>query len=219
MMLFSEKTQLNRIIPKAKFMKLAGLSTAVRKEFQNNVDRLILANILRKDTININPGKNLNEIDVFEFLLKEKTISDNLIREIDSAIPKYILFVFKYKDEIQIAISYKEKLASGDKFKVLKIYRSEWQNEESVLLELNGLDLDTVFNGFISQISNGKIEINEEISIKTAIEKSVEIEKLQRKIEQLKNKIKREPQFNRQLMFKNELKQLQQELNKGVANG
>ncbi len=219
MMLFSEKTQLNRIIPKAKFMKLAGLSTAVRKEFQNNVDRLILANILRKDTININPGKNLNEIDVFEFLLKEKTVSDNLIREIDSAIPKYILFVFKYKDEIQIAISYKEKLASGDKFKVLKIYRSEWQNEESVLLELNGLDLDTVFNGFISQISNGKIEINEEISIKTAIEKSVEIEKLQRKIEQLKNKIKREPQFNRQLMFKNELKQLQQELNKGVANG
>ena len=219
MMLFSEKTQLNRIIPKAKFMKLAGLSTAVRKEFQNNVDRLILANILRKDTININPGKNLNEIDVFEFLLKEKTVSDNLIREIDSAIPKYILFVFKYKDEIQIAISYKEKLASEDKFKVLKIYRSEWQNEESVLLELNGLDLDTVFNGFISQISNGKIEINEEISIKTAIEKSVEIEKLQRKIEQLKNKIKREPQFNRQLMFKNELKQLQQELNKGVANG
>ena len=212
MMLFSEKTQLNRIIPKAKFMKLAGLSTTVRKEFQNNVDRLILANILRKDTVNINPGKNVNEIDVFEFLLKEKTVSDNLIREIDSVIPKYILFVFKYKDEIQIAISYKEKLASGDKFKILKIYRSEWQKKESVLLELNGLDLDTVFNGFISQISNGKIEINENTEIKQAVEKSVEIERLERQIEQLKSKIRKEVQFNKQIELKNELKTLKYEL-------
>ena len=212
MMLFSEKTQLNRIIPKAKFMKLAGLSTAVRKEFQNNVDRLILANILRKDTVNINQGKNVNEIDVFEFLLKEKTVSDNLIREIDSVIPKYILFVFKYKDEIQIAISYKEKLASGDKFKILKIYRSEWQKKESVLLELNGLDLDAVFNGFISQISNGKIEINENTEIKQAVEKSVEIERLERQIEQLKNKIRKEVQFNKQIELKNELKTLKYEL-------
>lgn len=212
MMLFSEKTQLNRIIPKAKFMKLAGLSTAIRKEFQNNVDRLILANILRKDTVNINPGKNVNEIDVFEFLLKEKTVSDNLIREIDSAIPKYILFVFKYKDEIQIAISYKEKLASVDRFKVLKIYRSEWQKEESVLLGLNGLDLDTVFNGFISQISNGKIEINENTEIKQAVEKSIEIERLEHRIEQLKSKIRKEVQFNKQIELKNELKTLKYEL-------
>ena len=147
-----------------------------------------------------------------EFLLKEKTVSDNLIREIDSVVPKYILFVFKYKDEIQIAISYKEKLASGDKFKILKIYRSEWQKEESVLLELNGLDLDTVFNGFISQISNGKIEINENTEIKQAVEKSVEIERLKRQIEQLKSKIRQEVQFNKQIELKNELKPLKYEL-------
>ena len=45
-MLFGEKTKLNRIMPKAKFMKLAGLSTNVRNELQNNVERLILANVL-----------------------------------------------------------------------------------------------------------------------------------------------------------------------------
>ena len=68
-MLFGEKTQLNRIMPKAKFMKLAELSTPVRVEFQNNVDRLILTNILRQETTNISKGKNVQEIDVFEFLL------------------------------------------------------------------------------------------------------------------------------------------------------
>ena len=71
-MLFSEKTKLNKIMPKAKFVKLAELSTAVRNEFNNNVERLRLANILRQDTINIPKGKTVVEINVFEFQLKEK---------------------------------------------------------------------------------------------------------------------------------------------------
>ena len=64
-MFFSEKTQLNKILPKAKFMKLAELSTPIRAEIQNNVERIILANILRQETINISSGENFKEIDLF----------------------------------------------------------------------------------------------------------------------------------------------------------
>ena len=211
-MLFSEKTKLNKIMPKAKFIKLAELSTAVRNEFNNNVDRLRLANILRQDTINIPKGKTVVEINVFEFQIKEKIVSDNLIKEIDSAIPNHIIFLFVCNDMAQIAISYKEKLTTSNRNKVIKIYKTDWINIESLSLDVNGLDLDAVYNNFITQISAGKIETNEEISIKDAVEKSVEIEKLQRKIEQLKNKIKREPQFNKQLEMKKDLKNLENNL-------
>lgn len=211
-MLFSEKTKLNKIMPKAKFIKLAELSTAVRNEFNNNVDRLRLANILRQDTINIPKGKTVVEINVFEFQIKEKTVSDNLIKEIDSAIPNHIIFLFVCNNMAQIVISYKEKLTTSNKNKVIKTYRSEWTNIDKLSLDVNGLDLDAVYNNFITQISAGKIETNEEISIKDAVEKSVEIEKLQRKIEQLKNKIKREPQFNKQLELKKDLKILENNL-------
>ena len=130
----------------------------------------------------------------------------------------YILQVFWYNTILLLlkfvfyTIFYKEKLATSSKNKVIKTYRSEWKNFDSLNLELNGLDLDAVYNNFITQISAGKIETNEEISIKDAVEKSVEIEKLQRKIEQLKNKINKEPQFNKQLELKKELKLLQSEL-------
>ena len=211
-MLFSEKTKLNKIMPKAKFVKLAELSTTVRNEFNNNVDRLRLANILRQDTTNIPKGKTVVEINVFEFQLKEKNVSDNLIKEIDSAIPNHIIFLFVCNDMAQIAISYKEKLTTTNRNKVIKIYKTDWVNIESLSLDVNGLDLDAVYNNFITQISAGKIETNEEISIKDAVEKSVEIEKLQRKIEQLKNKIKREPQFNKQLELKKDLKILENNL-------
>lgn len=208
-MLFSEKTQLNRIMPKAKFMKLAELSTPVRAEFQNNVERLILANILRQETTNISKGKNVQEIDVFEFLLKEKQVSNNLIKEIDVAIPKYILFVFKCNNAIQFAISYKEPSTNDNKYKVVKTYKTEWQKEENIKLEITGLDLDAVYNSFITQIANGQIETDETTDIKDAVEKSINVEKLQKKIETLKSKIRKEPQFNKQLTMKKELKELQ----------
>ncbi|MCM1004148.1 MAG: DUF4391 domain-containing protein [Candidatus Gastranaerophilales bacterium] len=208
-MLFSEKTQLNRIMPKAKFMKLAELSTPVRAEIQNNVERLILANILRQETTNISTGKVVKEIDVFEFLLKEKQVSDNLIKEIDSSIPKHILFVFKYKNLAQIAVTFKEKLATGEKFKVIKVYRTEWRKADEFDFELNGLDLDSVFNGFIAQIAGGKVEIDETKDIKQAVQVSIDKEKLERRIEQLKNKIRKEPQFNKQLELRKELKELE----------
>lgn len=213
-MLFSEKTQLNRIMPKAKFMKLAELSTPVRAEFQNNVEKLILANILRQETTNISKGKNVQEIDVFEFLLKEKQLSNNLIKEIDVAIPKYILFVFKCNNAIQLAISYKEPSINDNKYKVIKTYKTEWQKEENITLEITGLDLDAVYNSFITQIANGQVETDETTDIKSAVEKSINVEKLQKKIETLKSKIRKEPQFNKQLTIKKELKELQKTLEK-----
>ena len=199
-------------MPKAKFMKLAELSTPVRAEFQNNVEKLILANILRQETTNISKGKNVQEIDVFEFLLKEKQLSNNLIKEIDVAIPKYILFVFKCNNAIQLAISYKEPSINDNKYKVIKTYKTEWQKEENITLEITGLDLDAVYNSFITQIANGQVETDETTDIKSAVEKSINVEKLQKKIETLKSKIRKEPQFNKQLTMKKELKELQKTL-------
>lgn len=196
-------------MPKAKFMKLAGLSTNVRNELQNNVERLILANVLNKSTTNFAKGKDVEEIDVFEFLLKTKEVSNALVKEIDSSIPKHILFVFKCDNKIQLAVSYKEKTATKNRYKVVKTYKSEWLNADEVNLEIKGLDLDAVFNNFITQIADGKVEIDEITDIKQAVETSVNKEKLQRKIDQLKNKIRREPQFNKQLVLKNELKKIE----------
>lgn len=208
-MLFSEKTKLNKILPRAKFMKMIGLSTGARAELQNNVERLILANILNTSTTNFAKGKTVEEIDVLEFLLKTKEVSDKLIKEIDSSMPKHILFVFKHENKIQLAVSYKEKTATENRYKVVKTYKSEWLNADEVNLEIKGLDLDAVFNNFITQIADGKVEIDEITDIKQAVETSVNKEKLQKKIDQLKNKIRREPQFNKQLVLKNELKKFE----------
>ena len=208
--MFPAKTSFNKIMPKSKFLKMTDLSTQARKEFEENVDRLILANILRKDTINIEAGETVSEIDVLEILLKQKQLSDKVIREIDSNIPKSIIFYLRYDDKAQLAISFKER--GKENFKVVKIYRTEWLNHKELKLEIRGLNLDSVFCGFIEQIADGKIELNEETNIKEAVEKSVDREKLEKQILQLENKLKKEKQFNKQLEIKNQLKELKRRI-------
>ena len=91
-------------------------------------------------------------------------------------------------------------------------YKSKWQKTEDIKLEIKGLSLDAAFNNFIEQIAEGRLEVAEEQTMKEAVEKSVANEKLQRKITQLESKIKKEPQFNRQLELKKELKILKEQL-------
>lgn len=208
-MLFSEKSKLNKILPRAKFMKMIGLSTSARAELQNNVERLILANILNTSTTNFAKGKTVEEIDVLEFLLKTKEVSDKLIKEIDSSMPKHILFVFKHENKIQLAVSYKENTSTENRYKVVKIYRTEWKKADEINFEIKGLNLDNVFNNFITQIADGKVQVNETTDIKQAVEQSIDRAKLERKIEQITNKIRKEPQFNKQLELKKELKAMQ----------
>lgn len=188
-------------------MKFAKLSTAARSELTSNTERLILANILRKDTVNAAAGKDVQEINVFEIYLKEKKFSDNLIKEIDSVIPKHVLYILKYGNLVQLVISFKEKTLKNT-YRVLKVYRTNWMNVEDLALEISGLNLDCIFNNFISQISNKETVMADNLSMAQAVKTSVEIEKLERKIEQLENKIRKEPQFNKQLELKNELKEL-----------
>lgn len=211
-MLFPEQTRVNKIMPKAKFMKLAELSTTVREEIQNNVERLIISNVLNEKTIHIAKGRDVVEIDVFEIQLKLRELSDKVIKEIDSALPRNIIYILRYENKAQVVVSYKEK-STNNKYKVLKTYRTEWKNYDDFKLNISGLNLDFVFNNFLSQIAEGKLEITQDIEIKAAVEKSIDKEKLNRRIEQLQNKIRKEPQFNKQLELKKQLKSLLEELN------
>jgi len=211
---FPERTKLNKIMPKAKFIKMIGFNAPAKNEFQANVERLVLANILRKDTINIVAGKNVQEINVLELTLKTKSVSDNLLKEIDAVVPKYLIYLLKYQDKVQLAINYKEKSGSNNKFKVLTTYRTDWIESSDFNLKIEGLNLDTVLNNFIIQLADGRIETTENTEIKDAVEKSIDIDKLEKKLTQAQKKMWNEKQANTQLELSREVKKLKKTLEK-----
>ncbi len=206
---FPISTHFDRRIPKQKFYTHLDISGNIKKLFTDEIETIIWKYKLSPDTINISEGTFVKEIQFIEIVLKQQNISKNIIELIDREIPYHIVFVLKYKKLIQLYISYKEISKNREnKFRIDSIYKTDWTNEEDVQLKIEGLTLDKVYENFILQISDGKVQMREGSDLKEAINNAIEIEKLQKEILILQNRIIKEKQFNRQVKLNEEIKKL-----------
>lgn len=187
----------NRFIPKKIFYKKIGMATNIKDEFMNIVEKIIWLYKLSEDTLGISKTEVVEEIQVFEIYLKEKKIPKNVIKTISKAIPYKILFVIKYNDNICYGI------------KVDDLYFSEW-NEE-IVFELNSLNLEIVYENMVKSIMK---ESETEKEFETLIQDRKKEEELTKKIETIKNKISKEKQFNRKVELNQELRKLENEMEK-----
>lgn len=213
MLKFPESTYFNKRIPKQKFYSKLNVSSKLEKSFVKEIDTIIWKYKLSEETLNIDAGTNVKEIEIIEITLKEKSINQNVIEFIDREIPYHIVFIFRYQDRGQICLSYKEenKIKEG-KFKVDTYYKTDWREYDKLILEIEGLDLDKVYENFLIQVSEGNLNTDDGIVIKEAVEKSKKQEKLRAYINRLENKIKNEKQFNQQIKLMGEIRKAKEEL-------
>lgn len=187
--------EVNRFIPKKTFYEKIGVSTAIKDEFISLIDKIVWKYKLSEDILGINKTDKVEEIQIFELNLKEKKYPKNIIKIITKAIPYPILFVIHYKNNFCYAI------------KVEYIYITDWNDDIDILF--SGINLERVYENIVKSIIK-RTESKEDF--KTLIEdKNKEIE-LSVKLEQLKNKIKIEKQFNKKVELNKQIKQIEQKL-------
>jgi uncharacterized protein (UPF0248 family) len=210
---FPKSTEFNRRIPKQKFYEKLSISTRLEQQFVKEIDTIHWKSKLSPETLNISAGKDVTEIQVFEITLKEQSISKNIVEIIDREIPYHIVFIIRYKDMAQIWVSYKEDSKSREgKFKVDSYYVTDWVKYGDLMLQIQGLDLDKVYENFIFQVANGKLRLENGIDIKDAVLRAKEQAKLVAYIKSLETKIKSEKQFNRQVKLMGELRKARAKL-------
>lgn len=193
---FPERCKVNKFIPKKTFYEKIGLSTAVKDDFVNYIEKIIWLYKLSEETIGITKTDKTEEIQVFELTLKSKIIPKNIIRIITKSIPYKILFVLKFENEFCYAIRVVED-----------IYFTEW-NEE-ITMNLVGLNLDDIYKDIVKSII--KEQDNDE-EFEHIINKKNKVNELYKKIEQLNNKINNEKQFNKKVELNLELQKLNKEM-------
>ncbi|MDD3752209.1 MAG: DUF4391 domain-containing protein [Tissierellia bacterium] len=214
MLEFPLSTHFNKRIPKQKFYSNLSVASYLEKLFVKEIDSIVWKYKLSEETLNINAGSYVKEIEIIEITLKEKNISQNVIEFIDREIPYHIVFILKYQNKGQLCLCYKEESQNREgKFKVDTYYKTDWQKYEGLSLEIVGLDLDNIYENFLIQVSDGMLDIDEETGIKEAVEKAKRQEKLRKYIEKLENKIKNEKQFNQQVKLMGKLRKAKEELN------
>ena len=207
-------TEFNKRIPKQKFYENMDVSPALKKVFVEQVKIIYWRNKIATSTTNLATGNDVTELEVFEVRLNSPVLDDGLLRQIDREIPYHILFLLEYQGKYQAWIGYKEAAASGNKaFKVNSYYHTEWMLEYELPLKLEGLNMDAVYENFVRQIAGDKLksEATDE-SLKESVARDEQKQALQKQIDTLKAKIRKEKQLNKQMEMNNELKKIKKEL-------
>ena len=174
-------------------------------------------NKLSPKTLNIAEGSTIKEIEVFHIKLKTSQFTPKILEAIDKSIPYYILYVLEYQGNYQLWLGYKEKSNNPERqANITRYFHSEWNKTPEITLIGNGLD--SIYQGFLEQLSDNRISTASETDIKEQVAIATEIEKLEKQIEKLTAKMNAEKQFNRQIEIKRQIKQLQQKI-KDLNNG
>lgn len=192
----------NKYIPKRTFYEKVNISKAIQQEFVDKVEKIIWNYKISEENINVSKTENVEEIEIFELVLKEKYEVKNIIKVITKEIPYPILFLIKFNEEFQYAIRYKDN-----------IYFSKWNND--IKFNFADFNLEKVYENIVKDITN--IESNIE-DIQVELKKQQEIIKIQSEINGLESQIKKEQQFNRKvelnkriLELKNKMEELKDE--------
>lgn len=190
-----KKCYVNKFLPKKIFYEKVGVSSGVKEEFVNLVERITWLYKLSPDTIGITKTDSIEEIQIFQIDVKEKRIPLSVIKTISKGVQYKILFLIKYNDDFCYSI------------KVDDNYSSEWNDD--INFEFNAINLEVVYENIVKSIINEK-ENNKQFE--EIIENRNNINDLEKRINQLKQKIKGEKQFNKKIELNRQLNILMKEM-------
>lgn len=208
-----KSTEFNRRIPKQKFYENLTISSALKRIFVEQIRVIWWRNKIAPATMNLAAGEAVTEIEVFEVCLSALKLDEAVLRQIDKELPYHILFLLEYEGKYQAWTAYKEEAGSGtNAFKVGSYYHTDWMDESTLPLKLDGLNTDRVYENFVRQIAGETLTSGVGETLKESVERDKRRQELQKQIAALQVKVRRERQLNKQVRLNTELKKLRKEL-------
>ena len=156
------------------------LSGNNKDRFDADISRIVIVKKKKKKSVIIKATESVPSIFVVQIELKRKEYSDRNIILISKLFGQKLLLVLHYETECQLAI-----------FET-RLLKSDWMASDELILHINGLDLSTVWDGFVTQISGihaiGTNTLDEQIQIEA------EKDKIRKQIDDLERKARKEIQ-------------------------
>ena len=200
-----------RRIPKQKFYTNLSVTPELRRCFTEQIESITWADKLAPQTMNLAAGQRVQEIEVFRIRLTGDTLDDKVTELMDKQIPYHILFVLTRPDgKIRLLMNYKEA-APGGGFTLRQRYATSWLAPDAVALPLLAADMDALYEGFVRYIAGDTLQASVGEDLAESVQRTEALNRLQREIDRLTAKMKREKQLPRQMELRKKIKELQQE--------
>lgn len=193
-----------RPIPKAKFYEHGNVRTALREKFVDDIQRITWAFKLADDTIRLRGTSCVPEIQVFTVETKGADVSDDVLTAIDKTVHFPIIFEVASGDRVRTVAA--QKLLAGKTPTIGAYFTTGWQPADALRCPLpTALDLPSLYESILSALLPLDLRVGEKVS--EATDRLSRARKLQREITATDTKLRTEPQLNRKIELRRQIKE------------
>ena len=201
-----------RPVAKSKIYAHAKPTAALRALFVAQVESITWAYKLSPETINLPAKPAVPEIEVFEVALKLPDVSHSVLRCIDKAMPRPILFNLRFEGHTQPVAAYKRPSdAASDQWVLGDYHAAPWQKDGDARPALPlALDLQGLYEQLLRQHLAVPARAGE--SLRDHLDRLAELVAKQAAAVKLEASLSAEKQFNRKVEINAQLRTIRNEL-------
>ena len=166
-----KSTELNKQLPKKAIYAKFQMSSAAKAKFDADISRINIVGEISSNTTGIAQGQTVSSIFVLQVVLKQRSFQPNTIAQISKLIDQNMLLILDCGTDRKLAIYHS------------KLIQTDWCPADACTIELKGLDLDSVWENFITQV--GDITIQQGNTLDEQIAADEQQAKLQKEIARL----------------------------------
>lgn len=201
----------DRIVPKTMFYRHMEVNPRIKQRFVNDVERITWLYKLSAQTLNVSASEGMEEVEVMVVDLKADDCPTDLFQFIDINMPHHLVFVLRYGSHSMLLLNYKEWTdASHTKFRIVQSFATPWVEASELSLAIEGQTIARIYENFVAQV--GQIGTHRTGTLAEVVELKKQIAAKEKEIKSLESKMRREPQFSRQMELNQQVKVLRKEL-------
>lgn len=191
-------TETLKQLPKKAIYAKFGMNTATKEHFDSDISKIVIVNEVSSSTTTISKGDEISSFFVLLVSLKKRDYDEKNIALLSKLIPQNILYILEYEGKSQLAIYY------------TKLIHNEWKPTEQQSVNLDGLNLDTVWENIVKQI--GSIDIQQGNTLDEQIVADEQRVKLEKEITKLERLARAEKQPKKKFELVKQLNKLKEEI-------
>lgn len=194
-------------IPKERFYERTASTAALRERFVAEVNRISWAYKLAAETINLPGSPEVAEIEVIQVDAKANDISAQVLASIDKAIPNPVIFEIHrdVADGRAVRMTAAHKLTGSPAPRPSAYFSTRWMRGDTPRVALpTAITISALYSALIDPLTPITARPGESPSdIDTRLNA---VRRLEREISTLERRLRSEPQLNRKIDLRRELK-------------
>lgn len=195
-----KSTEIRKLITRKRVYEHFGaeMSAERRRRFDADISRMTLVNEVSPVSLNLEPGETVQSFFVLHVVLKSMDFDPQNISLLSRLFGQRLVMVLEAENWQRLAI-----------FQT-RLLMTDWAAPDSLRLKLEGLNLDRVWENFVSQIAGVQMEQGRSLDDQLAV--AARREKLQREIARLEKQARAERQPKKKFELVQQIREKQKEL-------